>query len=385
MPKTASGFACQHAVVTDLLASIVASRHLQPEPVATDALVHLCAASTAAASVMSDLLVELCPGSTTSGLTFTGQEVSTETEGRPDLVAADAEGVRLVVEAKFDAALTSAQTGGAYLAKLKAGVPGALVFLVPQDRMRNLWLTVSVTPGGAPGPLALSDEAGKQGLVSLPLNGAGHAVAALSWESLLNRMDAAMAKVGDTAGAAELAQIRGLVTWRTRTGWVPLAPGDLPQRVARQLSGVNRVLKAVAQRVAKEASTKTSNGSADGGFGRYIKTATGKSIWMGTYLDWWDRYGPGPAWVQVRLTAPQQVAITSEALTSAGIAHHAVETWNEVLIPLVIPDGAEQGEAEQAAYTQVSAIVATLDALSVDAVEDPVEDEQDDSFIDQPG
>lgn len=357
--------------MTDLLASIVASRRLQPEPVATDALVHLCTSSVAAASAMSDLLIELCPGASTSGLQFTGQEVSPDSEGRPDLVATDGLGVRLVVEAKFDAALTSAQTSGAYVAKLKAGVPGALVFLVPQDRMRNLWHTVSVTPGGAPEPLLMPADGGSQGVVSMPLAGFEHVLAALSWESLLSRMEAAMAKMGDTVGSAELAQIRGLVTWRTSTGWIPLAPDDLPQRVARQLGGINAVLRAVAQRVAAEAGTKPRNGSGDGGFGRHVTTASGKPIWIGTWLRWWDRYGPGPAWTQVRLKATQQVAPTVEALAAVGITDYRVRAdRNEVLIPLHLPEGAEQSEVEEEVFKRVSTIVAALDTLPVETVED---------------
>lgn len=89
--------------MTDLLAAIVASRHLPPEPVATDALVHLCSGSPNAGSTFESLLRELCSGSSTDGLRFTGQQINPETEGRPDLVASDSQGTRLVVEAKFDA------------------------------------------------------------------------------------------------------------------------------------------------------------------------------------------------------------------------------------------------------------------------------------------
>jgi len=298
--------------------------------------------------------------------------VSPESEGRPDLVATDGDGVRrLVVEAKFDAALTSAQTSGAYVEKLTAGVPGALVFLVPQDRMRNLWHTVSVTPGGAIEPAVLSPDTVSLGVESMPLPGAGHVIAVLSWESLLNRIEAAMAKMGDTSGAAELTQIRGLVEWRTTTGWVPFAPEDLPQRVGRQLEGVANVLRSVAQQVAAAAGTKPRNGSGDGGFGRHITTASGKSIWIGIWFRWWDRYGPGPAWAQVKLKTPQQVALTADALTHVGVTdRHVRADRNEIVIPLHLPEGTERGAVEETVLKQVNIIISALDALPVEAIED---------------
>jgi hypothetical protein len=357
-------------MVTDLLATIVASRHLQPEPVATDALVHLCASSEAAASVMADLLSELCPGSSESRLVFTGQEINPETDGRPDLVASDSAGTRLVVEAKFDAELTPAQTSGAYVNKLTAGAPGGLVFLVPRDRMRNVWRTISVRLGGAVEPEDISENALDAGVAMMPLGTTGHALAVVSWGSLLNRMTAAVEKVGDAAGAAEVAQIRGLVEWRTTVGWVPLVPDDLPQRVGRQLQGIADVIKSVCLRAS---SSKIRNGTADGGFGRHISTPSGKSIWVGIWYHWWDAYGPGPVWAQVSLKTPQEMSVTSDALTAAGIRHHARPQYTDVLIPLDLPMGAEQGTVEVALLDQVNAVIAAVDNLAVDVVEEDAE------------
>ncbi|WP_435771490.1 hypothetical protein [Nocardioides sp. SYSU DS0651] len=359
--------------MTSLLATIVATRRLQPEPVATDALVHLCATSEAASAVMSELLSELCPGSSSLGLVFTGQEINPATEGRPDLVASDPEGTRLVVEAKFDANLTAAQTGGAYLSKLTPGVPGALVFLVPRDRMLNVWRTVTVTPGGQPEAVALTDGAVDAGVAKMPVGAAGHTLAVLSWESLINRLSAAVGKFGDAGGAAELEQIRGLVEWRTAVGWVPLLPEDLPQRVGRQLDAVVDSLKAVCSRAS---SAKVRNGTADGGFGRHITTPSGKSIWVGTWLRWWDTYGPGPAWAQVSLATSGETATISQALTSAGITHHARPENTDVLIPLLLPLGVEQGAVEDVLLVQLEAVIAAVDELAVKVVEDETFDDE---------
>ena len=101
---------CHNHEVSDLLAGIVASRRLQFEPVATDALVHVLSRSSAGRAALKDLLVALCPTAVTTGLTVVGQMTVEEDAGRPDVVGQDATGVRIVIEAKFDAELTAAQT-----------------------------------------------------------------------------------------------------------------------------------------------------------------------------------------------------------------------------------------------------------------------------------
>jgi hypothetical protein len=352
--------------MTGLLATIVASRSLQPEPVATDALVHLCSTSTAVSAVMVDLLAELCPGASSDGLVFTGQDIDPSTEGRPDLVAGDSTGTRLVLEAKFDAELTPAQTSGAYSAKLAAGAPAALVFLVPADRMLNVWSTISVLLGGA-APLLLQPAAIDAGIASMALPADGHVLAVLSWESLLNRLFAAVGKFGDTAGEAELEQLRGVVEWRTRVGWSPLVPGDLPQRAGRQLASLTEIVKSASAVVS---STKTRNGGGDGGPGRYIKTPYGKSIWFGVWFGWWDRFGPGPLWAQAKAKTSQEVSMLSEAMTAAGITHHARPQQADVLIPVPIPPGAERSATEAAVVTQLDALIAVVDNARVEVIED---------------
>ena len=166
-------------MVTNLLATIVASRQLPPEPVATDALVHLFSNSEAAAEAVTNLLIELCPDTETDGLQFTGQDLDPELPGRPDVVAADTQGTRLVLEAKFDAELTKAQLSTAYLERLSAGLPGALVFLVPADRLESVWMQVARGPGGVASPVPPTGQQADAGLVGMSL-AQGHTLAVIS-------------------------------------------------------------------------------------------------------------------------------------------------------------------------------------------------------------
>lgn len=267
--------------------------------------------------------------------------------------------------------MTEAQTGGAYVGKLTAGVPGALVFLVPADRMRVTWSTVSVTPGGSPKPLHMDESALDVGLVARPLPSAGHVLAVLSWDCILNRMQVGLESQLDTSGLAELAQIRGLVDWRTRTGWSPIVPGDLPQRTGRQLTAITEMIKSVC---AQASSKKVRNGTGDGGPGRYITSPSGKSLWVGAWFSWWDRYG-GPLWIDVRLKTTQEMVVLAEALTAIGIEHHARSEFAQVLVPLELPLGVEQGTADKRLLAQLMAVVGAVDNLAIEVVPDQAESE----------
>lgn len=316
---------------------------------------------------MADLLSQVCPGAASDGLSFTGQDINPETEGRPDLVASDSLGVRLVVEAKFDAELTPAQTSGAYLQKLSPGVPGSLVFLVPTDRMRNVWATVSVTPGGATNPTPLPPGMSQGGPVFMPLSETGQTLAVVSWDALLNQIGSALEKTGDPTGAGELAQIRGLVEWRSRTGWAPLVSDDLPQRAGRQLLALTDLVRSVSSRASVG---RVRNGTADGGPGRHLTTPSGKSLWLGVYYSWWDKYGPGPLWAQVKLKSVQQLSVTSEAMTGAGVPHLSRPEFGDLIVPLALLQGAERDVVEADVLAQLNAVIGVLDGLTVEVVTD---------------
>lgn len=345
--------------MSTLLADLVASRQLQPEPVATDGLVHLLGRSPAGRAVMNELLLDLTTGATTDGLAFTGQVVAQEDGGRPDIIGSDQSGVRLVIEAKFDAELTPAQLGSTYLDRLQPGAPGALVFLVPQDRIAALWPRVLSGPGGQPKPITVDPALADADMVRHSMTD-GRVLAAISWNRLLTALRQAMDAASEIRNMEDLAQIQGLVTWRGRVGWTPVLPGDLPDRAGRQLAPlVDSVLRAAG----RVSSTKTRNGSADGGPGRYMTTPGGWTIWVGVWFPWWSDYGNTPAWAQVRASSAHSV--TAIAARFAGRDHVVFPrpTHSDVLIPLPLPPGAERGELEADLLQQLHAISSALDTV----------------------
>lgn len=364
--------------MSGLLASIVAARRLQPEPVATEALVHLCSSSDAAKGVLRELFLQACDVELVPDLSVTGQDVDSSSEGRPDIVVADQIGVRMVIEAKFDAELTAAQINGAYVAKLAPGIPALLVFLVPADRMTNVWTAVSRQATQLDGSLSTTGKDFDSGLVSCSLPTEGHVLAVMSWDYFLNRLSAALDSREERNAAGELAQIRGLVQWRSRTGWSPLLPDDLTQRTGRQLSELVSLIRTVSVEASHR---KTRPGSADSGPGRYLATPGGKSIWFGVWFSRWDRYGPGPLFAQIKMRHVAEIAELSQTLTVRGIAHHREDGNRQVLVPVELPLGAERRATEKEVIRQLRNVMSAVDAAKIQAVEEePLQGESEPSL-----
>ena len=306
------------------------------------------------------MLRSLCPAAETTGLSFVGQMTTERGAARPDIVGQDATGVKLVIEAKFDAELTLAQRGNTYLNVLTAGQPGALLYLVPKDRLAPLWPRLLAGPGGQT-LLPASDPADVDVDPLVHHLGQHRVVAATSWTAFLERLRQAMDSADEVGNLGDLEQIQGLVNWRSRTGWTPLVPGDLPDRTGRQLSAL---LDSLLRATWNASSGKPSNA---GAFGRYLYSPGGREYWAGLRLNSWSDHGGSPAWVLVRTNATQSIDAVAGVL-STPFPGTVRRPPNEVIVPLDIRYGAEQGAVEESFVEQLKNIGRALDLLSVQTV-----------------
>ncbi len=343
-----------------VLAQVVASRGLQPEPVATDALTHLLSTSASAGAALTKWASEICGGEPFGPLTYSTQVTAQDALGRPDLVAADAEGVRLVAEAKFDALLTDLQGSGAYLDRLPSGRPGLLLFIVPEDRLSPLWPKL-LSLGTQTGPVAPASAVPVEGgLLTHPL-GDGRVVAAITWAGLLGLLQHAVDVGRDARGKGDLVQLAGLVSWRSRTGWTPLLPGDLPETSGRQLRGLRECVVKAATQVSAQ---KIRNGTSDGGPGRYLRTGGGRWIWIGLWFSAWDRFGNTPVWATIRTQSDESFAALSAALAvleSPGRSGRYRTDTRQWAVPLQIPQGSERDEVTASLVAQLTSLASLVD------------------------
>lgn len=344
------------------LAALVLKSRLKPEPVATAALTHLFGRSDAARGVVKDLAHTLDPTHSYGGLAYSG-EVVIPNVGRPDIVASDSTGRRVVIEAKFDAGLTDAQAGTGYVDLLVHG--GILFYLIPRDRMGALWPKLLSGPCGHPPNTvrpAWSGHDDKPWLVEAL--GDGRVVVALPWEELLRRLHGALDGGSDAAATADLAQIHGLVAQQTRNGYVPLSPDDLNDRAGRQLAG----LKVAVLNAAKEVSCKTiTNGSNDWGPARWVYSGDGTRLfWVGLRIPTWGRLGHSPVWaviVHKDATVFNHFAQALKPLRHAGGPGVFRLDTVTLGVPVLAPLGEEQGTVQASFQDQLKVIRNLLEPL----------------------
>ncbi len=240
--------------------------------------------------------------------------------------------LRVVVEAKFQAELTDAQLNGTYLQRVPS--TGLLVYLVPENRMLSLWRALIDAPATQS---AIASSEPPQPLESVRLS-AGRWIAFTSWEKVLAALDVRLKHHGDAATYGDLTQLRDLVQWRFGDDWIPLVPGDLPQRVGRQMSMLRQaIVKAITS-----LGYKITNGTSDTGFGRWILIPGGPQVWAGLWPGMLGRHGLTPLWLVIRPTSTMPVAVLTERLAPEWAkGTPQVKSESGWAFPIVPPNGAE--------------------------------------------
>jgi hypothetical protein len=340
-----------------VLAGLVATRGLPPEPVATKGLLHLLERSAAARQALNDLAARLCTG-LPSHLHWAEQVYDESDTARPDLVGTDELGARVIIEAKFDAELTRAQRSRVYLNRLVSEAPGLLLFVAPPSRFPSLWHELLAGPAGVAAPPPPNPDDEKQ---SLRTHRVGMRIIALvTWSTLLSGLGAS---IGDPAERADLVQLEGLVTWHGDHEWLPLHPEDLDRRIGRQLDG----LLALVVDAGTELSTdgiKISSGSGDRFTGRWATSRAGSIVWFGHWPAQWARYGMSPIWIQAKpqpgLASPAiSGALEQRRRNDAGLWPAPDRSW---ATPVLIDPGSERAQITTRLVDAVRAVLRMLDA-----------------------
>ena len=340
-----------------VLAGLVATRGLPPEPVATKALLHLLERSPTARQALSDLATRLCPG-VPSDLHWTEQVHDESDTARPDLVGTDELGARVILEAKFDAELTRAQRSQVYLDRLVGEVPGLLLFVAPPSRFPSLWPELLAGPAAVASPPPPNPDDEQKSLLTQQVG--TRVLALVTWSTLLSGLGAS---IGDPAERADLVQLEGLVTWHGEQEWLPLRPEDLDRRIGRQLDGLLAVVVDAGTALGADG-IKISAGSGDRFTGRWATSRAGSTVWFGHWPAQWARYGMSPIWIQAKPRPGLTSAAISGALESmrrsrAGLWPGPDQSW---ATPVLIRPGSERAEITTQLVETVRAVLYRLDA-----------------------
>jgi hypothetical protein len=221
----------------------------------------------------------------------------------PDLIGFDGTGAeRLFIENKFWAGLTANQPIG-YLNRLPADGGALLVFVVPRKRLPMIWTELARSAidraKQLPDPEQLADD-----LLYARLT-ASTAIAATTWDAVLNSLELSARAAGDASTAEDIAQLRSLCEVMDSEAFLPVRMEELTNlEVPRRLIGLADLIpdltrKAVALGIADITSTRETHGWYSAG--RYLRIGPAGAwlagAWLGIDHESWSRYGITPLWI----------------------------------------------------------------------------------------
>jgi hypothetical protein len=337
------------------------------ENIATEALTWLLGRSAAARAAMVGL-VRSVGVDVPDELTFIGQVGSADT-GRPDVVGFDgSRRVRLLIEAKFAAALTPQQPSG-YLKSLPPDVDTMLLVVAPDERRATLWVELlRAVPELA--PVAPSPSAVPEAGVLRVKTGTRTTLALVSWGNLVSRVLDALRSADESSLARDAEQLLSLTEAMDSAAFAPLSPGDLDIRTARQIDQLHLIIDAARRRIIADSPVAEPYGRASHGrifYGWYIRSrATKKAIWYGFLPRAWARHGLSPLWVQVKVSpswSRQRLLQALSGLHEVGQAGMFEDGAESFMIPLSIPEFAGQDEVIDKLRSQLESVISRLDSV----------------------
>jgi hypothetical protein len=257
----------------------------------------------------------------------------------PDLVGVDATGAeRLFIENKFWAGLTENQPAG-YLDRLPTEGGAVLLFVVPSKRLPIVWseLKSSGLNRGRdlPHPEQLPGDFLFARLTS------STALAATTWNAVLDTLDDVAGRSGDASAPGDIAQLRSLCDVMDNEAFLPVRMEELTNlEVPRRLIGLADLIPALSQQAVDAGiADRTGLRETPGRYssGRFLKIGPA-GAWLGLDHEKWSRYGITPLWIWFDNTPFGRAPFVLEALKAWG-RPRLFEDNGRALIPLtVLPD-----------------------------------------------
>jgi hypothetical protein len=257
----------------------------------------------------------------------------------PDLVGLDTTGAeRLFIENKFWAGLTENQPAG-YLERLPAEGGAVLVFVVPRKRLPIVWTELASSAINRAKPLPNPEQIAGDFLFARLTSST--ALAAITWNAVLNSLEAAARTSGETSAAEDIAQLRSLCEVMDNEAFLPLRIEELTNlEVPRRLIGLADLIldlvgRAVALGIADVKGLRPTHYWYAAG--QYLMIGPA-GAWLGIDHKNWSRYGITPLWIVFHNSEYGRAPFVLEAL-KAWAPPRLFEEDGRALIPLtVLPD-----------------------------------------------
>ena len=287
------------------------------------------------------------------------KEPSQEDDAEPDLSIRDAGGVhRVSVETTFWGDVDAVQPA-AYLKALPAATPGALVFIAPRARTRDLWRDLRERYEGS--TLEIGDESraddatwGRSGR---------HVLVVTSWSSVLDTLQRA---ADDPDVEQDVLQLRGLTERMDKEAFPPLTEdeignSDLARRIEGYQQMANRItdrlfelgLVSLGSRSYRAASYRTGRGA-----GRSMQLDDMLDLRFGLELRPWRDSGITPLWWVLKSSAAYNIEKDWQRIMSRIEDVRAYE--DSLYIPIRLKTGVAEADVIENGVEQMRRIAAIL-------------------------
>lgn len=357
---------------------------VHPENLATEALAFILRTSPAASRAFLEFLCPTglnCPG----GLYLETQRGGLE-QSIPDMKCRDDKGqLRVIVENKFWAGLTENQPV-TYISELPAGVPGLVLFVVPQARLQLVWdevvsrcIAAKIRVGGS------------QNLASMTFSdiGGGHVIAATSWKALLGALSTETTSAGELERRNDIAQLQGLCRRMDEEEMLPLRGDELTNlEMARRIVNFSELALEIVYK-AERLGLCSRNRAVP------YKYGSGTSVQIGEYRCWigfdalsWRILGVSP--FSVTFSPPAPIAEIREKLVRyrAATPQRCFDyVGGSVNVPILLKTGVEKPHIIDDAVCQIGELVKELGVQEPAAPvsNSTLTDDVDEGSLDDPG
>ena len=282
-----------------LLAHLVGKLASSPETIATESLRYILDASPDLRKVLVDRVADRA-GFNRFEAESVHSEVTLETGARPDLAIYDETSkLRVLIENKFSAGLTNSQPVK-YLRSLSNQPESALLFIVPEVRVVNVWLDLKKRCSQQ--DLKVGTETINDNMKAVSI-GSGRSLLITSWRSILCLLQSTANEFEDRSVMQDVNQFCGLGEKMDKEIYLPLRKDEITDsNVARRIINYVELCGDIVRILDREGLARV--GRLRGGTDYIGRTlSVGKEfqfkLWFGVWFTPWRDSGITPTWCEL--------------------------------------------------------------------------------------
>lgn len=295
-----------------LLSYLVPKLTNQVENAATDGLWYILEKSESAMDAFNSLLKR--GGYAGNQIVRVETQVTYEYGSRPDMAGYDEDDMkRLLVEAKFWAALSEGQASG-YLNQFDEPGPSMLLFIAPKARIETLWSEIRRQVDDN-GQRRFETSETSNAMRSATVAGEEKRLMLVSWRTILACL-AASSDNDDVEG--DIQQLQGLADAQDADAFLPIHGEDVSPDIGRRILGYNAIAYDVVERGKTEDWMVTKGlrvTPQSYGYGRFFRFfAVQSDFWIGVNSEKWASDDDTPLWLWAVDETPKKLDAIAKAL-----------------------------------------------------------------------